>query len=251
MTTELILPSAVYSDVHSPCMSEKYVHIKTSDILTRFQDMGWEVASASAARQSKTPQFARHALRLRHKGFADIDQDGVIPELIVLNSHNGSWALRIMLGMFRMVCCNGMVAGSLWEGVALKHYNIKNLEEKVEHVTGHMGELTNKLAGTVKHWQEVEMPWNIQEEFAQKAIAIRWGDKTPVSADQLLEARRPADRGNDLWHVFNRVQENLTQGGFSGRTSNGRTLGVKAVRNVKRDIKFNTELFEAASQYAS
>lgn len=81
--SDLILPSAVYSETHSPKMSEKYVHIKTADVLSRFQDMGW-------------------------------------------------------------------------------------------------------------------------------------GDKTPVTAEQLLLTRRDADKGSDLWRVFNRVQENLTQGGFSG-----------------------------------
>lgn len=245
------LPAAVFSDTHSPRMSEKYVHIKTADILSRFQDMGWEVSSANAARHSKHPEYARHALRLRHKDHLDIDQDGVVPELIVLNSHNGSWALRMMLGMFRMVCSNGMVASTVWEGIALKHYNIKNLEEKVEYATQQMGMLTDKLAGTIREWREVEMPWNIQREFAEKAISVRWGEKTPVTVDQLLMARREADKGNDLWHVFNRVQENLTQGGFTGRATNGRALGILPVRNVKRDFKFNSELFQLASQYTN
>lgn len=249
--TDLILPSAIFSEAHSSKMSEKYVHIKTADVLSRFQDMGWQVASANAARHSKAPQFARHALRLRHPDFSDIAEGGVIPELIVLNSHNGSWALRMALGMFRMVCCNGMVAGSVWEGVSLKHYNIKNLEDQITAVTGKMDDLTKKLSGTVKQWMDIEVPFKAQEEFATKAIAIRWGEKTPVSAEQLLMARRDPDRGNDLWHVFNRVQENLTQGGFTGHTSNNRTLNIMPVKNVKRDFKFNAELFDLASTYAT
>lgn len=249
--SDLILPSAVYSETHSPKMSEKYVHIKTADVLSRFQDMGWSVASVNSAKHSKHPEYARHALRLRHKDFADINVDGVTPEIIVLNSHNGSWALRMALGMFRTVCSNGMVAGSLWEGVSLRHYNIKNLEEQIIRVTGRMDELTHKLSGTVKDWMEVEVPFKEQVDFANKAMAIRWGDKTPVTAEQLLLTRRDADKGSDLWHVFNRVQENLTQGGFSGVTSNNRTLNIKPVKNVKRDFKFNSELFDLASTYAT
>lgn len=247
---ELQLPPAVYSDTYSPKMSEKYVHIKTSDILSRFQDSGWIVSSANAARYSKAPEFARHSLRLRHKDFLDINQDGVVPELIILNSHNGSWALRMALGMFRIVCCNGMVAGTVWEGVSLKHYNIKDLEGQVERVTRHMDELTHKLAGTINHWSEVELPWTEQEELAKKAVAIRWGEKTPVTPEQLLLARRDADKGNSLWKVYNRLQENLIQGGYTGRASNNRALGIKPVRNVKRDFKFNAELFELAGTYA-
>lgn len=248
--TDLILPSAVYSADHSPKMSEKYVHIRTADILERFNDMGWKVASANAPRYSKAPQFARHALRLRHSDFPDIGAQDVIPELIVLNSHNGSWALRIALGMFRMVCSNGMVAGHLWEGVALKHYNIKDLERQIESVTGKMGTLANKLAGTINTWSNVEVPLKEQIDFAEKARAIRWGERSPVTTEQLLECRRPADKGADLWHVFNRVQEGLTQGGMIGMTSNGRSIKISPVKNVKRDFKFNSELFDLAATYA-
>ena len=248
--SDLILPPSVFSETHSPKMSDKYVHIKTSDILERFRDMGWDVASVNAPRHSKAPEFARHALRLRHKDFPSLDKDSVIPELIVLNSHNGSWALRIALGMFRVVCSNGMVAGSLWDGIALKHYNIKDLEEKVESVTQRMGTLANGLADKITKWQQVEVPFKEQEEFARRAIGIRWGDKTPVTPENLLLARRDVDKGNSLWKVYNRVQENLTQGGYTGTTSNGRTLNIKPVKNVKRDYKFNYALFDLAAATA-
>lgn len=247
---QIILPSAVYSDTHSPKMSDRYVHIRTSDVLERFQDMGWLVSSASAPRHSKTPEFARHAIRLRHKDYLDINQDGTIPELIVLNSHNGSWALRMALGMFRIVCANGMVAGKLWEGISLRHYNIKNVEEKVELITNQMGGLANTLADSINQWRQIDVPLADQLEFANRARQIRWGDREPVEAGQLLEARRDADKGSNLWTVFNRVQENLTQGGYRGHTSNNRAVDIKPVKNVKRDFKFNSELYDLASEYA-
>ena len=250
MSDTIILPSAVFSDTHSPKMSAKYTHIKTSDILERFFDMGWQVSSANAPRHSKNPEHARHAVRLRHRDFPMLDKDNVIPELIVLNSHNGQWALRMALGMFRLVCSNGMVAGNLWAGVGLKHYNLKNLEEKITEVTGEVGQLGQKLETSIRHWSEVEVPLKEQMDFAEKALAIRWKGHHPLSAEQLLESRRPQDMGSDLWRVFNRVQENLTQGGMTGVTSNSRTLNIKAVRNVKRDFLFNSQLWNLAAEYA-
>ena len=248
--SDIILPSAVFSETHSPKLSDQYVHIKTVDVLSRFQDMGWMVSAANAAKHSKTPQFARHAIRLRHKDFPMLDTDNVVPELIVLNSHNGSWALRMALGMFRMVCSNGMVAGSLWGGIALKHYRIKDLEEKVVQVTHEIDGLSHKLSDSIRHWSEVQVPLKDQQEFAEKAIAIRWGNRNPLTTDQLLEARRPQDLGNDLWKVFNRVQENLTQGGMMGRSASGANLKLLPVRNVKRDFKFNSQLWDLANTYA-
>lgn len=246
---EIVLPSSVTADHASPKMSEKYVHIRTSDILARFMDHGWSVAQVNAPKYSKLPQYARHALRLRHKDFG-LDADSAIPELIILNSHNGTWKLRIALGIFRVVCSNGMVAGSLWEGISLKHCNIKDVEEKVEQVTGQISDLSDRVGSAIHQWSQVEVPIKEQLDFAQKAIAIRWKEATPVTPDQMLEARRDADRGSDLWHVFNRVQENLTQGGFSGTNSRGIGFNIKAIKNVKRDYKYNAELFDLAASYA-
>jgi len=35
-----------------------------------------------------------------------------------------------------------------------------------------------------------------------------------IDINQMLQIRRAEDAGNDLWSVFNRVQENLLQGGI-------------------------------------
>lgn len=244
------LPKAVFSETSSPKMSEKYVHIQTSNILEQFSDYGWEVASSNSPRHSKAPEFARHTVRMRHKEFALAGIDSVIPELVILNAHNGTWALRILLGMFRMVCSNGMVAGKLWEGVTLRHYQMKDLEAKISSVTGQMNELSGRIMGCVQDWSQVEMPLDEQLDFATKAAHIRWAERPPVEPSLLLEARREPDKGSNLWKVFNRVQENLTQGGYSGMNSRGSNIKVKAIKNVKRDFKYNADLFDLASTYA-
>ena len=55
---------------------------------------------------------------------------------------------------------------------------------------------------------------NLEEEraFATAALALRYGERTegrppaPVTAEQLIEARRPEDLGHSLWTTFQRVQ---------------------------------------------
>ena len=173
------LPKAVFSESSSPKMSDKYVHIQTSNILEQFADYGWEVASSNSPRYSKMPEFARHAIRMRHRDFMVAGLDTVIPELVILNSHNGTWALRIMLGMFRMVCSNGMVAGKLWDGVTLRHYQLKDLEEKIRSVTGSMNDLSGRVMNCVQDWSKVDLPLNRQLEFAEKAAEIRWAIRPP------------------------------------------------------------------------
>jgi hypothetical protein len=216
-----------------------------------FQDMGWMVNSAQAANRGKTQQHSRHMLRLRHKDYLDgFRVDGIIPELIILNSHNGSWALRMMLGMFRMVCTNGMVAGSVWEGVTLKHYRLKEVENKIQMVTAQLSDHVHRLGSTIDQWDSIEMRPEQSLELAKTAIQIRWGDATPIEPATLLEARRNDDMGTSLWKTFNRVQENLTQGGFSGRATNNRAMQIKGIKNVKRDFLYNRKLWDAANSYS-
>lgn len=249
--SNIILPPAVFAETPSPKMSAKYAHVRTADILETFQDQGWQVRQTSSPKYSKAPQFARHALRLRHRDFLEATMDSTVPELIILNSHNGSWALRIALGMFRMVCANGMVAGNIWGGETIRHTNLHNLEDRVKHVTGQMGDMAQRMTGMINDWDRLEVPLERQLAFADQAKAIRWGKNNPVDGSMLLEARREADKGNSLWKVFNRVQENLTQGGYNGSTSSGRTFAVKAIKNVKRDFNYNRDLMNAANDLAA
>jgi hypothetical protein len=249
MTTQIILPPSVYSETHSDRMSEKYTHIKTNDVLTVFQDHGWEVSSASAAKKGKV-EHSRHLIRMRHRDYLDgFGADKIHPELIVLNSHNGSWALRMMMGVFRTVCANGMVAGTVWDGITLKHYNLRNVEEKVELATTQMNDNVLRLEQTVKLWDDTDLTLAQMQALEARAMEIRWGhlSATPVTQGTLLHALREDDTGTSLWKVFNRVQENMTQGGYMGNSSNGRSLSIKRVTNVKRDYKFNRQIWDAAN----
>jgi len=58
-----------------------------------------------------------------------------------------------------------------------------------------------------------------------------------------LEVRRELDEGNDLWTVFNRVQEAVTHGGTARLNDRRHTRGIKAVDST---IRVNTRLWKAA-----
>ena len=53
-----------------------------------------------------------------------------------------------------------------------------------------------------------------EHAFATAALALRFGERTedqpppPITAEHLIEARRPEDLGHSLWITFQRVQEN-------------------------------------------
>ena len=65
--------------------------------------------------------------------------------------------------------------------------------------------------------------------------------------DEILEVRREADEGDSLWKVFNRVQEAVTQGGFSAALKGAKVRKVRKIKSFEKDTKINQELFKLAT----
>jgi hypothetical protein len=74
----------------------------------------------------------------------------------------------------------------------------------------------------------------------------------------LLEARRYADKGNDLWRTWNVVQENLLKGGMhdTDRRREARLSDLRApsapreVVAINERIRINRSLWDLAENFA-
>ncbi len=66
------------------------------------------------------------------------------------------------------------------------------------------------------------------------------------SLSQLLMPRRRDDDRPDLWSAYNRVQENLTQGGLHGRTATGRRHSTRPIQGIDQNVKINRALWMLA-----
>ena len=93
-----------------------------------------------------------------------------------------------------------------------------------------------------------------QGAFATAALALRFGQRSegqppvPISAEQLIEARRPEDQGRSLWSTFQRVQENVMRGGQVGRSAQGRRLHTRPVGSIDRGVSLNRALWVLAEE---
>ena len=70
--------------------------------------------------------------------------------------------------------------------------------------------------------------------FAKTASELRnpnLSKSLTVGLDQILEELRPQDSGNDLWKVYNRVQENLINGNYEIKTKKGSRKGSSIKSN--------------------
>lgn len=96
--------------------------------------------------------------------------------------------------------------------------------------------------------RDVTLNRDEQHAFAGSALALHY-DSTdadapaPITESPLLASRRFEDRRDDLWTVFNRVQENLTKGDPHGRSRTGRAISTRPITGIDQNVKLNHALW--------
>ena len=65
----------------------------------------------------------------------------------------------------------------------------------------------------------------------------------------ILEPKRDADKGDDLWKVFNVIQEKITQGEFHAalKGANTKVRKVRKIKSFEKDLEVNKKLFKLAT----
>ena len=124
-----------------------------------------------------------------------------------LNSHDGSSAYQLRMGLFRVVCTNGMIVSrGAFPAYCVSHRG--NVVDEVVAAALNIAERFESLAGQVEHMEHRQLFKHEQHEFADRALALRFEDAALVGMQPsaLLAVRRVDDAGSDLWSVLNRVQ---------------------------------------------
>lgn len=238
---------AVFQEEAHVSRSDRYVHISTEPVLAAMHAAGYGVSKAQQTRTRAADKrgYARHLLAFRPlEGFQKAHVGDAIPEIVLLNAHDGNCAYRLHVGLFRLVCENGMIAGNQFETISIRHRGAPALEV-AEQSTRILEEYVPKLKQWVDKAQSTVLTAPQQMKFAQEAQIIRFPE-APFDAKELLRERRKADHGDDVWHVFNRVQENLMRGGIEFQNANGRNCITKPIERVTKDVIFNQKLWNLA-----
>jgi hypothetical protein len=250
------LPQSVGTMSAHESRSAKYTHLPTSKVIEYMQEADFLPVHAveTKARKADKRGFQKHMIRFRHQGLTALVGDS-LPEIVVINSHDGSTGLQLWSGIFRMVCANGLVVASETYGkVSLPHRG--DLQGKVIDASYKVIENANKALVGVQEWSKIDMSRMDQLDFAAAALVTRYDDlkAAPVQPHEILKVNRSEDQGSDLWTTFNVVQENLIRGGISTvkQLDNGRygVRSVRPVRGVGRNVDLNADLWRLADSYA-
>lgn len=110
-------------------------------------------------------------------------------------------------------------------------------------------ETFDAIAEKREQMQSLLLPPPAQQIFAQAALMYRYGEEhQPITEAQVLQPRRFEDKKDDLWTVYQRLQENLIKGGLSGRNPKGKRARTRSVNGIDGDIKLNKALWVLTEQ---
>lgn len=247
-----VVPS-LFAETPHESRSERYAYIPTVQVLHGLYDEGFRIfnASQTRTRQPGKAEFTKHMLRLRHAShLGQVATVGdSIPELILINSHDGSSSFQLMGGMFRFVCSNGMIVpDTQCQTVRVSHSG--DVTERVKSGAFEVLDGLTRIVETRDAWRRVNLSEGEQLALAEASILVRYdleeGETAPIQPRQLLQARRWDDHGNDLWRTFNRIQENAIKGGLSGRSANGARRATRAVSGIDQNVRINRALWQLA-----
>jgi hypothetical protein len=240
---------AAYAAGAAPSTGDKYVFIDTAQLIAALRDHGFHPTQASQSGTRKgDPAYAKHMLRFRHIRESVTLVDAV-PELILINAHDGTSAYQLRSGLYRPICANGMMT-SLGEFDFIRVPHRGNVVANVIDGATQISRGFADVGRVVEQMARRELSRLEQLRFAEYALRVRYraGQHAPFAADALLQPRRTIDQGNDLWHVYNVVQENMMQGGLAGRTATGRASHTRGIRAIREDVRINTTLWQQAMQ---
>jgi len=276
-----IAPS-IFSTTPSPEVSSKYSHIPTDKLIDDMELLGWIAIDAKEvkARQASTKGFQKHLVVFRNPeivinqlpegitrddksptGYRKADGtfakansiDTVFPQILLTNSHDGKNAFTFTAGLFRMICENGLVISTNeFEKVSIRHmgYDFEELQKQIN-------EMVEKLPLTVESMNKMidtKMEEKAILDFAKNMLAVRFPEeelkRITIDMDEFITPVRPEDKGDDLWSVFNVIQEKIIEGDFD-YTIGTKHRKARQIKNFKQDMDLNSKMFDVALQYVN
>ena len=167
---------SIFAEGKHTSRSERYTYIPTIDVLRGLRKEGFEpfMVAQGASRVEGKAEFTKHMIRMRHAGQVQTRPEA--NEIILINSHDGASSYQMLAGIFRFVCCNGLVVGEVvdvlieqdliqvhFQDRIVAEHNVVEGRHQVVEDPGHVMSFVN---GGVRMGrpQEIERPLSVYQE---------------------------------------------------------------------------------------
>jgi hypothetical protein len=214
-------------------IKQKEFYIPTIEVVQKLQNEGWLINGVDEQRNKKSRKITNNYVQMTHPDFAvknSKGKDEAYSSITLTNSCSGDQPLQMSLGAYRMVCANGAISfREDAESEKIKHteINYRDLDRFIQSMNGKAQDVIAQL----NTWKQKDMTFEQMRKLAYNAARLRFNETDEnFNPDALLRVNRVEDEGNDVWTVFNRIQENLTHD----------------VKDKPTDIWLNQQLYDLA-----
>lgn len=259
-----VCPMALHTMPTNPDVSDKYVHANTMTVVEDLAKLGWFPVQAKQCRNKKNSSGIRsfHMIAFQNpdvKITKTLDNGEKIvdtyPRIILTNSHDGFNSFKFMVGLFRLICSNGLVVcNNQMVDMSIRHINYDF--EELRKIVASAIEQVPDIVNTMNDMRNVMLTDEQKTALATEVVKIRKGveddENYVVDAEvveDILTPVRNEDKGNDLWTIFNICQEKMIKGGFGFRGATNKLRKQRGITSIKKDMDFNQRLWQTASQY--
>lgn len=257
---------SVVADKPYEGVSHKYAFVPTTKMIEVAGNLGWKPyrVTQSGVMKEKRRGTQRHHVSFYNPKFTAPGSSGDLAVgdiayagLGVVNAHDATSSFQAFLEIWRKVCGNGVIAATDKIGVErVRHigFTASDAERSLTRLINGIPVMAEKI----KEMQARTLSPVQRLDFASESSLLRW-DEVPerkIKVEDLLRIRRAQDRGDDLWTVFNRVQENLLGGGVRiirpGKPRNIMPVADKIrrsmrVKSVDTNVSINKGLWSLAT----
>ena len=257
-------PNAFKTEPTNPNVSNRYVHANTEVVIDDLAKLGWYPVEAKQCKRTRRSNgvksfhmiaFQNPDVKVVNKHDDGTEEIDAFPRLILTNSHDGFNAFKFMVGLFRLVCSNGLcVSDENFVNTSIKHinYTFEALRDVVVESLNNVPQIVM----TMNKMKERQLSEDERKELAYEVVKIRKNmtdeigpQRIGVDDDTLLDILNPLrndDFGTDLWTVFNVCQEKMMRGGYYSSNKNNKKMKQRGITSIKKNLDFNQRLWKKA-----
>lgn len=252
---------AIFAEEAHASRSERYQFTPTTDVLDAMHGQGLVCVSAQVqgVRDISRNGFQKHLLRFTHRDNLAADARERL-DVLSLNAHDGTAANLVALGVFRMICSNGLISGDLDHMLKVTH-GANGARDRIAAAAGQIADKFPAVNDAISRWKSITLSPSEYEAFGEAAASLRFErdeqNRLPVvgGVTRLMRPRRQEDTGRDLWTAYNVAQEAVIRGGNmtvtrnaeTGRTRHGR---ARPVNGIDQTTTLNRALWTLAAKMA-
>lgn len=262
-------PSVMNETAPASKVTEKYSFFPTIDIVRDLASVGWLVYGVEQRKvqeqNAERRDYTKHMVVFENPLF--IAEDGMVPQIIMTNSHDGRNSFQFYVGAYNTVKKISYVVDETY----LEHFRLQQLgldanevsleEFRIKHQGYEMKEVKAVVEKAVNIIPYIYEKINIMRRlvltdkqklsFAAELIRLRWKiTEQKVNLEEVLRPIREDESESSLWNVMTTLQEKLVNGGVQydimGKRGKTRHQTARALVNIDQKIEVKRSIWKAA-----